>query len=100
MNIEYTVQIWKEDNQYVAHATPLDVTSSGLTPCAPCPYPKGYSNGEFTQFGRDIRTGHLAHQNVIGRDNSRDKKIGLGKPGRQGHIQCPYQVAEVGDCQQ
>jgi predicted RNase H-like HicB family nuclease len=31
-NIEYTVQIWKEGNQYVAHAMPLDVMSSGLTP--------------------------------------------------------------------
>ena len=30
--IEYTVQIWKEGNQYVAHAMPLDVMSSGLTP--------------------------------------------------------------------
>jgi predicted RNase H-like HicB family nuclease len=32
MNIEYTVQIWKEGHQYVAHATPLDVMSSGMTP--------------------------------------------------------------------
>jgi len=32
MNIEYTVQIWKEGNQYVAHAMPLDVMSSGKTP--------------------------------------------------------------------
>jgi len=32
MNIEYTVQIWKECNQYIAHATPLDVVSSGPTP--------------------------------------------------------------------
>ena len=31
MNIEYTVQIWKEGNQYLAHATPLDVVSSGPT---------------------------------------------------------------------
>ncbi len=30
--IEYTVQIWKEGNQYVAHAMPLDVMSGGLTP--------------------------------------------------------------------
>jgi len=30
--IEYTVQIWKEGNQYVAHAMPLDVMSSGSTP--------------------------------------------------------------------
>lgn len=32
MNIEYTVQIWKEGNQFVAHAMPLDVMSSGRTP--------------------------------------------------------------------
>jgi predicted RNase H-like HicB family nuclease len=32
MNIEFTVQIWKEGNQYIAHATPLDVVSSGATP--------------------------------------------------------------------
>ena len=32
MNIEFTVQIWKESNQYIAHATPLDVVSSGATP--------------------------------------------------------------------
>ena len=32
MNIEYTVQIWKEGNQFVAHAMPLDVMSSGNTP--------------------------------------------------------------------
>lgn len=31
-NIEYTVQIWKEGNQYVAHAMPLDVMSSGKIP--------------------------------------------------------------------
>jgi len=31
-DIEYTVQIWKEGNQYVAHAMPLDVASSGRTP--------------------------------------------------------------------
>ena len=31
-DIEYTVQIWKEGNQFVAHATPLDVVSSGRTP--------------------------------------------------------------------
>ncbi len=31
-NIEYTVQIWKEGNQFVAHAMPLDVMSSGRTP--------------------------------------------------------------------
>jgi len=32
MNIEYTVQIWREGNQFVAHAMPLDVMSSGKTP--------------------------------------------------------------------
>jgi hypothetical protein len=31
MNIEYTVQIWKERNQFIAHAMPLDVMSSGKT---------------------------------------------------------------------
>jgi len=31
INIEYTVQIWKEGNQFIAHAMPLDVMSSGLT---------------------------------------------------------------------
>ena len=30
-NIEYTVQIWKEGNQFVAHAMALDVMSSGKT---------------------------------------------------------------------
>ena len=32
MKIEYTAHIWKEGNQYVAHAMPLDVMSSGQTP--------------------------------------------------------------------
>ena len=32
MNIEYTIQIWKEKEQFVAHAMPLDVMSSGPTP--------------------------------------------------------------------
>jgi len=32
MNIDYTVQIWKEGKQFVAHAMPLDVMSSGMTP--------------------------------------------------------------------
>lgn len=32
MDIEYTVQIWQEDGQFVAHAMPLDVMSSGATP--------------------------------------------------------------------
>jgi predicted RNase H-like HicB family nuclease len=30
--LEYTVQIWREGSQYVAHAMPLDVASSGATP--------------------------------------------------------------------
>ena len=34
MTIDYTTQIWREDNQYVAHAMPLDVMSSGPTPDA------------------------------------------------------------------
>jgi predicted RNase H-like HicB family nuclease len=32
MHIEYTVQVWKEGTQYIAHAMPLDVVSSGPTP--------------------------------------------------------------------
>ena len=32
MNIEYTVQVWKEGERYIAHAMPLDVMSSGKTP--------------------------------------------------------------------
>jgi predicted RNase H-like HicB family nuclease len=32
MNIEYTVQIWQEGPQYIAHAMPLDIMSSGKTP--------------------------------------------------------------------
>lgn len=32
MTIEYTVQIWKEGGQFVAHAMPLDVMSCGGTP--------------------------------------------------------------------
>jgi predicted RNase H-like HicB family nuclease len=31
-DIDYTVQIWKEGKQYVAHAMPLDVMSSGQSP--------------------------------------------------------------------
>ena len=31
-DIEYTAHIWKEGNQYVAHAMPIDVMSSGKTP--------------------------------------------------------------------
>lgn len=32
MKVEYTVQIWKEGRQFIAHAMPLDVASSGPTP--------------------------------------------------------------------
>ncbi len=32
MRIDYTVQIWKEGSQFVAHAMPLDVASAGRTP--------------------------------------------------------------------
>ena len=32
MDIEYTIQIWREGQQFVAHAMPLDVMSSGSTP--------------------------------------------------------------------
>lgn len=32
MQIEYTVQIWKEGNQFIAHAMPLDVMSAGASP--------------------------------------------------------------------
>jgi hypothetical protein len=32
MHLETTVHIWKEGSQYVAHAMPLDVMSSGSTP--------------------------------------------------------------------
>ena len=31
-DIEYTVQIWREGGQFVAHAMPLDVMSSGKGP--------------------------------------------------------------------
>lgn len=31
VDVEYTTQIWREGEQYVAHATPLDVTSAGAT---------------------------------------------------------------------
>lgn len=34
MNLETTVRIWKEGSQYVAHALPLDVMSSGPSPDA------------------------------------------------------------------
>ncbi len=32
MEIDYTVQTWREGEQYIAHAMPLDVASSGETP--------------------------------------------------------------------
>ncbi len=32
LNIEYTIQIWREADQFIAHAMPLDVMSSGQTP--------------------------------------------------------------------
>ena len=32
MNIEYTVQIWEEGGEFIAHAMPLDVMSAGRTP--------------------------------------------------------------------
>jgi hypothetical protein len=34
MEIEYTVHMWKEGPEYIAHAMPLDVMSSGPTPSA------------------------------------------------------------------
>lgn len=34
MNIDYTVNIWREGGQYVGHAMPLDVASSGADPDA------------------------------------------------------------------
>lgn len=32
MKIDYSVQLWREDDQYIAHAMPIDVASSGPTP--------------------------------------------------------------------
>ncbi len=32
MKLDYTVQVWKEDQQFIAHAMPLDIASSGATP--------------------------------------------------------------------
>ncbi|HEX5716839.1 MAG TPA: hypothetical protein VF179_11820 [Thermoanaerobaculia bacterium] len=29
--MEYNIEIWKEDDQFIAHAMPLDVMSSGPT---------------------------------------------------------------------
>ena len=34
MDIDYTVQIWREGSQFIAHGMPLDVASSGATPQA------------------------------------------------------------------
>lgn len=34
MQLEYTVQIWEEDGQFIAHAMPLDIASSGSTATA------------------------------------------------------------------
>lgn len=34
MDVDYTVQIWREGGQFIAHAMPLDVASSGGTPQA------------------------------------------------------------------
>lgn len=31
MQVDYTVQIWKEGSQFIAHAMPIDVVSSGPT---------------------------------------------------------------------
>jgi predicted RNase H-like HicB family nuclease len=31
-SIEYTVHIWQEEAQYIAHAMPLDVVSAGPSP--------------------------------------------------------------------
>jgi predicted RNase H-like HicB family nuclease len=31
INIEYTVYIWRDGQDYIAHAMPLDVMSSGRT---------------------------------------------------------------------
>lgn len=34
MNLDMTVHVWQEGKQYVAHAMPLDVMSSGPSPAA------------------------------------------------------------------
>lgn len=34
MEIQFNVQIWREGTQFVAHATPLDLASSGPSPAA------------------------------------------------------------------
>jgi len=32
LNIEFIIHVWQEGNQFIAHAMPLDVMSSGNTP--------------------------------------------------------------------
>ncbi len=32
MQIDFTIQIWKEGEQFIAHALPIDIASSGPTP--------------------------------------------------------------------
>jgi predicted RNase H-like HicB family nuclease len=32
VKIDYTVQVWREGGQFIAHAMPLDVASSGDSP--------------------------------------------------------------------
>jgi predicted RNase H-like HicB family nuclease len=32
VKIDYSVQVWREGKQYIAHAMPLDVASAGETP--------------------------------------------------------------------
>lgn len=32
MKLEAFISIWREGSQYIAHASPLDVATSGLTP--------------------------------------------------------------------
>jgi len=32
MKLDYLVQVWQEGSQFVAHAMPIDVASSGETP--------------------------------------------------------------------
>lgn len=34
MEIQFSVQIWREGAQFIAHAMPLDIASSGPTPPA------------------------------------------------------------------
>ena len=32
MKIDYTVQIWKEEERFIAHAMPIDIASCGSSP--------------------------------------------------------------------